>query len=402
MKKTQVILSVGLLLGLLFAAANVFADTQTPTLASVKPTKVERTPGAKATEKAGERASQGSGNGSENVPGAQSIEKANKRTTRGSGNSPEGTPGANETGEADERETEKPGELEGERSNFKGTVTAAGGESLTLALANGESMTFVVTDITKIKVPGLGPDATLADVRTGAQATVGALQMEAGTWMALRIHVSSKPEKIHRDGIVTQYVAGVSLSIMAKDGNPYTFVITANTKMTPWHRVSQLGVGTRVKISAERDVTGAEWIARHVGIHPSKAPATTPPATATPTATALVTATPTATATATAIETSTPTATPTSGTGFTWDGYVGPLLATKCTACHGALRLGGLSLATYQDALAGGSSGPAIVPGDPAASELVVAQQRGNHPGQLTANELANVVEWIQAGAPEN
>ena len=35
---------------------------------------------------------------------------------------------------------------------------------------------------------------------------------------------------------------------------------------------------------------------------------------------------------------------------LTWDAYVGPLFQTKCLMCHGAL--GGLSLATYADAMA--------------------------------------------------
>jgi hypothetical protein len=28
-------------------------------------------------------------------------------------------------------------------------------------------------------------------------------------------------------------------------------------------------------------------------------------------------------------------------------------------------------------------------------------QQKGDHPGQLTDEELQQVVEWIEAGAPE-
>jgi hypothetical protein len=70
--------------------------------------------------------------------------------------------------------------------------------------------------------------------------------------------------------------------------------------------------------------------------------------------------------------------------------------------CHGAAASGGLNLSTYADAMQGGSSGPAIVPGDSANSLLVTVQQSGDHPGQLTPEELAQVIEWIDAGAPEN
>ena len=63
--------------------------------------------------------------------------------------------------------------------------------------------------------------------------------------------------------------------------------------------------------------------------------------------------------------------------------------------------MGGLNLTTYADAMAGGSSGEVIVPGDAAASEIVQIQQAGEHPGQLTPDEIAQLIEWIDAGAPE-
>ena len=48
-----------------------------------------------------------------------------------------------------------------------------------------------------------------------------------------------------------------------------------------------------------------------------------------------------------------------------------------------------------------GNDGPALVPGDPDASLLVLIQGEGNHPGQLSAGELEEVIAWIRAGAPE-
>jgi hypothetical protein len=63
--------------------------------------------------------------------------------------------------------------------------------------------------------------------------------------------------------------------------------------------------------------------------------------------------------------------------------------------------VGGLNLGTYENALRGGVSGPAIVPGDPDASVLVQIQSAGGHPGQLTIDELEQVIAWILAGAPE-
>ncbi|MDD2696302.1 MAG: cytochrome b/b6 domain-containing protein [Anaerolineales bacterium] len=84
-----------------------------------------------------------------------------------------------------------------------------------------------------------------------------------------------------------------------------------------------------------------------------------------------------------------------------WAGYYEGLFRNRCGACHGVTAVGGLTLATYRDALKGGNSGPAIVPGDPDASKLVQVQAAGAHPGQLTIDELTQVIAWIKAGALE-
>jgi cytochrome b subunit of formate dehydrogenase len=86
---------------------------------------------------------------------------------------------------------------------------------------------------------------------------------------------------------------------------------------------------------------------------------------------------------------------------MTWDGFFSGLLRNRCSSCHGITKVSGLSLSTYQDALKGGNSGPAIVPGNPDNSILVQKQSAGNHPGQLTIDELDQVIAWIKTGAPE-
>ena len=86
---------------------------------------------------------------------------------------------------------------------------------------------------------------------------------------------------------------------------------------------------------------------------------------------------------------------------LTWDHPIGTMLDAKCSTSHGAAALGGLNLSTYEDTMRGGASGPAILPGDAASSPLVTIQQAGGHPGQLTPEELAQVIEWIEAGALE-
>jgi hypothetical protein len=86
----------------------------------------------------------------------------------------------------------------------------------------------------------------------------------------------------------------------------------------------------------------------------------------------------------------------------TFETYVGPLLATKCTGCHGDLATGGLNMLTYAGLMKGGANGPVIVPGDSAKSLLVQIQSAGGHFANLTAEELEIIKQWIDAGAPEN
>jgi len=84
-----------------------------------------------------------------------------------------------------------------------------------------------------------------------------------------------------------------------------------------------------------------------------------------------------------------------------WKGTYDAIFRNRCGTCHGITAVGGLSLATYEDALIGGDNGPAIIPGNPEASVLVQVQLEGGHPGQLTSEEIISVIEWIKAGAPE-
>ena len=119
----------------------------------------------------------------------------------------------------------------------------------------------------------------------------------------------------------------------------------------------------------------------------------TPAPTQTPTSLPTETALPTQTGIA-----STPSA---STSSLTWDNAIAAIFQNKCGACHGSNATAGLNLTTYADAMKGGKSGPVIVPGDSANSLLIIIQQPGNHFGQLTSDELAQVIEWINAGALE-
>jgi hypothetical protein len=90
-----------------------------------------------------------------------------------------------------------------------------------------------------------------------------------------------------------------------------------------------------------------------------------------------------------------------------------PLLAKRCGSCHGASKQeAGLRLDAAKLARQGGDSGPAIVPGQAAASRLIkavrgiddVARMPPEDQAALTAAEIALLERWIDAGAaaPEN
>jgi hypothetical protein len=85
-----------------------------------------------------------------------------------------------------------------------------------------------------------------------------------------------------------------------------------------------------------------------------------------------------------------------------------PVLANRCVACHGALKqAGGLRLDSARLAIQGGDSGPAIRPGDAAASLLMQrvttsdSSLRMPKEGEpLAPAEIARLRRWIQIKAP--
>jgi hypothetical protein len=84
-----------------------------------------------------------------------------------------------------------------------------------------------------------------------------------------------------------------------------------------------------------------------------------------------------------------------------------PLLARRCFSCHSksAKKLkAGLRLDSRKRALAGGETGPALVPGDPDKSLLVQAiRYSGDYKmppsGKLPPEEIRTLTEWIRGGA---
>src|SRR5690606_10673235 len=87
--------------------------------------------------------------------------------------------------------------------------------------------------------------------------------------------------------------------------------------------------------------------------------------------------------------------------------HIRPLLADRCFKCHGEQKQnGGLRLDGRSLTLAGGDSGPAIVPGQPAQSLLIEAihyDPAGYQmppDGKLPDKQIALIERWVAMGAP--
>jgi hypothetical protein len=216
MKHKTIVISTIVMLILLLAVTTAFA--MPATTVSDKPT--DKTPGAKATEKAIEKATEGKGQGKQ-------------------------------------------------KFNYKGVIDAVSDSSLTISTNDGASVTFQIDEETSIKVATLGKDATTSNLLVSMQVTVRAQKVDETNLLALSITaIPGKPEKIHHVGKVTDYQAGASITILASDGNSYTFELTADTKILPEERADQLAVDMRVTIISSRDVAGGKLIASGIVVHP--------------------------------------------------------------------------------------------------------------------------------------
>ncbi len=193
-----------------------------------------------------------------NVSAATTIGLAAKKTPR--------TPGAQATLNALNKPT-KPNE--GKFENFNGVIESVNSTSLSLTLEDNSLVSFTLSGTTKIKIPTLGKNASIDDLQINQNVRVKAYQGESDDWIAVMVNViPGKPAIVHHVGTVIAYTPAASITIKDKDGQSFTFYITADTKILPFERVSQLGVGSMVTIICPRNVTGGTLTAKGIVIHP--------------------------------------------------------------------------------------------------------------------------------------
>ncbi|HEY3393107.1 MAG TPA: c-type cytochrome domain-containing protein, partial [Lacipirellulaceae bacterium] len=82
---------------------------------------------------------------------------------------------------------------------------------------------------------------------------------------------------------------------------------------------------------------------------------------------------------------------------------VRPLLAARCWSCHGPDKSeGGLRLDSREAAIEGGDSGPALVPGNPKLTLMLMAVKRTHKvlemppKDKLSAHDIHTLERWIQ------
>jgi hypothetical protein len=153
--------------------------------------------------------------------------------------------------------TRQAGKPHGNREHLKGTVSAVDTTSLTLTLGDASSVTIGLDPKTRM-LSATPKGSRPGHIRLGDVALVQAIRTSSDSLVALFIMVMpSKPSRVHRVGTVTDYVAGVSITIQERNGAPVTFAINDGTKIMPSDRASLLAKGLQVTIIAQSDTAAA-------------------------------------------------------------------------------------------------------------------------------------------------
>lgn len=92
--------------------------------------------------------------------------------------------------------------------------------------------------------------------------------------------------------------------------------------------------------------------------------------------------------------------------GVSFKDDVMPILQSRCVKCHGGERTEKkFNLTSYEKLMAGGENGVTIVPGDAAASKLIVLVESGKMPkrsAKLLPDQIQILIDWINQGAQNN
>jgi hypothetical protein len=183
----------------------------------------------------------------------------------GEGYSP--PPDAGQSGGPGNAQSSAQSGLHGKASIYRGTISALTASSLTLTLADASSISLVLTQETRIRIPG--PRAQGDTLLVGMHVAAQAMDDSSGSQVVRSvIAIPGQPALAHRVGTVTAYIPGSSITIRAPDGSQYTFALMADTPILPADRAGALDVESHVTIIAPRDTSVLSWTAPGIVVHP--------------------------------------------------------------------------------------------------------------------------------------
>jgi ABC-type Na+ efflux pump permease subunit len=244
MKTKKALFMFSLIAALFLVTSQVIAAPQT--------FEAKKTPGVVATQKVDKQATKEADKATK-MAEKQATKSVDKQATK----------------MAEKQATKEVKNLKGKNENYKGILTAVDASNITLVLKDGTEITIALTTETRIKIP-TNKEATVNDLVAGMKVKVQAIRGQDDSLTAKSVVlVPGKPLKTRNVGIVTDYLAGTSITIQAKDGQLYTFLLTEETKILPTERLDLLVIGARVTIISPRDVTSMEQTATGIVIHPA-------------------------------------------------------------------------------------------------------------------------------------
>jgi hypothetical protein len=145
----------------------------------------------------------------------------------------------------------------------QGVVATVATDRITL---EGDKVIYVNSE-TKYRVPGLGRDAILSDIKQGMRIVALVYEQDGKTYARQISTVPGVPEYKHRVGEVTAYTAGSSITIESKDGALTTFKIAADFKILPKNAIVE--IGKQVTIISRREPSNTEFVATGIVVHPA-------------------------------------------------------------------------------------------------------------------------------------
>lgn len=157
----------------------------------------------------------------------------------------------------------------GEFSRGKTVVIRGTVDNITGSIISVDGKPVTTNSDTKVKLSGLGRDATVADIKAGMQ--IVAQGTKQGTDFVARqiLAVPGKPEFVHRVGTVIAFSnnsTGGSITVQDKKGDNTTFkILPGQFKVLP--AGSEVKVGDKVTVISHRNPATNEVIASGVVIH---------------------------------------------------------------------------------------------------------------------------------------